>query len=127
MIHILQRQDADDDCEEHAEDREDPYIAEGSADVILDVDVGEADAEEGRRDHRADEGCAVTADNHGNRDREGLHAEGCADGDHNRKHTIEVGIRIEAECERHGQDADHEWQMLAECRRQDHRDDTGHV
>ena len=95
--------------------------------MILDVDVGEADTEEGRRDHRADEGCAVTADNHGNGDRECLYAEGCADGDHNRKHTIEVGIRIEAECKRYRQDADDEWQVLAEGCRKDHRDDTRHV
>ena len=59
--------DADDHADDHAQNGEGPDVQEARLDMILDVDFGKADAEQGRGDHGADEGGTVAADDHGRR------------------------------------------------------------
>ena len=75
--------------------------------MILDVHIGKSDTKQSCRYHRADEGCAVTANDHCNSDRECLNSEGSTDCDHDRKHSIEIGIGIKAKCKRNGKDTNH--------------------
>ena len=82
--------------------------------MILDVDFGKADAEQGRGDHGADEGGTVAADDHGNGDGLGRNAEGLTDADDHGQHAVEVGVGVEGQSQRHGQDADDQRQLLAE-------------
>ena len=70
----LQRKDSKHYCKQHAENGENPYIAEGSLDVILDIHICQTNTEQGCRYHRADEGCTVTAYNHRYCDRERLNS-----------------------------------------------------
>ena len=116
---------ADDHGDKQAQDGEDPNVHEARLDMILDIDVGETDTEKGRGNHGADKGGAVAADDHGNRDWQGFDAEGLADADHDGQHAVEVGVGIEGQGQRHGQNADDQRELLAESGRQNSGDHVG--
>ena len=103
-LFALQRHNSKRYCDKHAEDGECPYIQEACLDVVLDIDLRETCTEQGSRNHGADEGSAVTADNHSDSDRQSVDAECLADSDNDGKHAIEVGVCIECQCQRNGQD-----------------------
>ena len=92
---FLQRHDAQQNSEQHADDGERPDVAEGCLDMVLDVHVGEADAQEGGRHHRADEGCAVSANHHRDGDWHRVDAEAGTDADHDRQHAVEILVMYE--------------------------------
>ena len=121
----LQGHDTHNDREDHAQDGEYPHIAEAGLDVILDVHIRQTGAQQGGGNHGADEGGAVPADHHGHGDGQSLHTEALADGDDDRQHTEEVGVGVEGQRQRHGQNADDERQMLTDGGGQDGLDDTG--
>ena len=95
--------------------------------MLVDVHIRKADSEECCRYHRADEGRAVSADCHRCGDRERRDPEALSDADHDRKHSVEVAVGVERECERHGKDTDDERQMTAEDCREEGTDQSGHA
>ncbi len=120
----LQRHDAQHNGEDHAGNGEHPHPQEVGLDVILDVHIGKAGAQQGGGNHGADEGGAVAADHHGNRDGQSGNAEALADGDDDGQHTVEVGVGVEGQSQRHGQDADDQRQMLTDGSGQNGGDQT---
>ena len=95
--------------------------------MILDVHFRETHAEQSCRDHGADEGRAVAADDHRDSDRKCRDAEALADRHHDREHTVEVAVRIEGKCERHREETDDQRQVGAEGCRKNHRNEIRHA
>ena len=98
MTMKLEWQKTDDCSKDHTDNGEAPYISERTFDMVFDIHICQTDTKQCSRYHWADEGCAVTADNHSDCDWVSFYTEGSADRDHNWKHTIEVGVSIEAQC-----------------------------
>ena len=122
-----QRENSDHNGKEHADRGEAPHIEEAGPDVILDIDLCKTYAEQSSRNHGADEGCAVAADDHGDGDRKCRDAKALPDADHDREHTVEVAVRVEGQRERYREDTDDQRQVHTECRGQHHGDEICHA
>ena len=114
--------DAEDQTSDEADDGNTPLPAEAVLDVVLDLDTGQTDAQIGSGSHRADEGGAVAADDHGDGNVSRVDAELVANTDQDGQQTVEVRVGIEQQSQRHAQDADDDGQETA----QRGGDDVGH-
>ena len=109
----LERDDAEDQARDQADEGHAPLPAKAVLDVILDLDTGQTNAQIGSGSHRADEGGAVAADDHGDGNVSRVDAELVANTDQDGQQTVEVRVGIEQQSQRHAQDADDDRQELA--------------
>lgn len=89
--------------------------------------VLEDSPQEGSRHNRADEGGAVAAHHHGNADMYRVHAELVPHSNQHRQQPVEIRVRTEHQCKRHGQHSDDKRQEPAHGLRYEGRQHICHM
>lgn len=95
--------------------------------MVLDFHAGQSHPQEGSRHNRADEGGAVAAHHHGNADMYRVHAELVPHSNQHRQQPVEIRVRTEHQCKRHGQHSDDKRQEPAHGLRYEGRQHICHM